>query len=260
MGLFDKLGKIAAVGALVVGGAKLIKDAVDKRKKTANDAPLDNQKQQAIPQSTGNTQSEVFYCSSCGTQLKKGAKFCSGCGMQIGESLKEDSTSQTTRTQEYAGTILKCPNCGESINKTTAICPSCGHQIVGASAIKSETDLYNRLMEIEKTRKKNIFGMGNEDEVDEKKLTLIQNFPIPNTIDDIINFMVLANTNINVKLSKHKIFNNNEGDYAKKISDAWVLKMQQMYQKAEIMFASDPRFAKIRDIYVKKMTELKIKI
>ena len=259
MGFFDKFGKIAAVGALVVGAGKLIKDAVDKRKKTANDAPIDYPEQSAIPKTTGNTQGEFFYCSCCGTQLKKGVKFCSGCGAQVGESLAIENTQQTTRTQEFAGTILKCPYCGENITKTTVVCPSCGCQLVGASAIKSETDLFNKLMEIEKTRKKNIFGMGNDDEVDEKKLTLIQNFPIPNTIDDIVNFMVLANTNIDVKLSKKKMFNN-DYTYKKRISDAWVSKMQQAYQKAEIMFGSEPMFGKVKSIYVNKMTELKIKI
>ena len=46
----------------------------------------------------------------------------------------------------------------------------------------------------------------------------------------------------------------------KMISDAWVAKMQQMYQKAEILFPNDPTFAGIQKIYFDKMAELKIKI
>lgn len=45
------------------------------------------------------------------------------------------------------------------------------------------------------------------DPVDKQKLALIQNFPIPNTVDDILEFMLLAVSNIDVSLSK-KAWNN----------------------------------------------------
>ena len=45
------------------------------------------------------------------------------------------------------------------------------------------------------------------DPVDKQKLALIQNFPIPNTVDDILEFMLLAVSNIDVNLSK-KAWNN----------------------------------------------------
>ena len=44
----------------------------------------------------------------------------------------------------------------------------------------------------------------------------------------------------------------------KVISDAWVAKMQQVYQKAEILFPDDPMFVKIKQIYTDKMVELKL--
>ena len=44
----------------------------------------------------------------------------------------------------------------------------------------------------------------------------------------------------------------------KVISDACVAKMQQVYQKAEILFPDDPAFAKVKQIYTDKMVELKM--
>ena len=46
----------------------------------------------------------------------------------------------------------------------------------------------------------------------------------------------------------------------KDISDAWVAKMQQVYQKAAMSFPNDPVFAQIRNLYEGKMAELKMKI
>ena len=107
------------------------------------------------------------------------------------------------------------------------------------------------------------------DPVDKQKLALIQSFPIPNTIDDIQEFMFLAIANIDVKLSKRNAKNRWNGyaktaetslTIAKTISDAWVSKMQQAYQKAAVAFPKEPAFDSIKQIYIEKMKELKIKL
>lgn len=45
----------------------------------------------------------------------------------------------------------------------------------------------------------------------------------------------------------------------KQISDAWVVKMQQLYKKAKRLFPNDEAFLQIQDIYFSKMKELHIK-
>ena len=104
---------------------------------------------------------------------------------------------------------------------------------------------------------------------DTQKLSLIRSFPIPNTVADIQEFMLLAVANIDVKLSKNsaggKMTNwMNSGNVnltmQKTISDAWVAKMQQSYQKAEMLFANEAIFVNIQKIYFDKMKELKIKV
>ena len=46
----------------------------------------------------------------------------------------------------------------------------------------------------------------------------------------------------------------------KVISDAWVAKMQQAYQKAEMLFPNTKAFGGIQKIYLDKMKDLKIKV
>lgn len=224
------------------------------------------------------------FCSNCGSKLGDGAKFCQGCGAPVNGTTIAPAVPEVPKTepvpvaqihkeerqQKYVGTVLKCPHCGGVIGETTAICPDCGMRITGRMAVNSVQEFKEQLMEIEAGRKKSVLGLLNvyaaADPVDKKKLTLIQNFPIPNTVDDILEFMMLAIPNIDVSVSKKTWANSSQSmqvlaiEMPKAISDAWVAKMQQAYQKAEILFPNDPAFRGIQKLYVDKMKELKIKI
>jgi hypothetical protein len=181
------------------------------------------------------------------------------------------TSNNSKRQQEYAGIILKCPNCGASITQTTAICADCGHRITGQAGVNSVHIFSEQLMVIERTRKKPGFGTvfgATIDPADQKKLSLIRSFPIPNSVDDIYEFMFLAIANIDVALSKSTIMNRYQNSakfesnltMPRTISDAWVSKMQQAYQKAQMSFPNDPAFLNIKQFYLDKMNELKIKV
>lgn len=233
-----------------------------------------------IPQPEENTGIKMLFCPNCGTKLNEGSKFCHGCGAAVGTVIPQPQVqtpppvqqepSRSERQQEYVGKVLKCPHCGGVINETAAICPDCGMQITGKSAVYSVQAFKEQLMEIESHRKKTFGGMfgvyATADPADKQKLTLIRNFPIPNTIDDILEFMMLAIANIDVKLSKKSWANSGQSmeilalEMPKVLSNAWVSKMEQVYRKAEISFPNDPAFAGIQKMYYDKMKELKIKV
>ncbi|MBS5111327.1 MAG: zinc ribbon domain-containing protein [Coprobacillus cateniformis] len=226
---------------------------------------------------------KIRYCVNCGVRIQDGAKFCQECGAKIGEidtpsqiqpeekaSINEPKNNYS-REQEYAGKILKCPNCGAVINQTTAICPECGMRITGQAAVSSMQAFKDQLMAIESTRSGKSAKMldYSPDPADMKKLSLIRSYPIPNSVDDILEFMLLAIANVDVQLSKNTASNKfkNWGktmetsvSIGKTISDAWVSKMQQAYQKAVITFPNDPMFDAIEQMYLEKMKELKIKV
>ncbi len=208
---------------------------------------------------------QVQFCIKCGAKNEIGARFCKGCGAtisQAGEVVAEQANSNN-RTQEYAGIVSKCPNCGEPISNTDVVCPACGYQITGRAASSSVQRLQNQLMAIENTRRqRSAFESLFYDEetdaeiINNKKVTLIKSFPIPNTIDEIAEFVILASTNIDVRLSKKSWFGKSGDSDEKALSDAWVGKLEQAYQKAELMFSDKPVFDKVRNIYEEKMAEL----
>jgi len=208
----------------------------------------------------------MAFCMNCGKQLPDGARFCAGCGTAIGEV-----NAGQERQQEYVGKVLKCSNCGAIITETTAVCPDCGLPITKRDAVSSVQRFNTQLMELEKTKKQKngsmmFANLRKVDPADNQKLMLIRNFPIPNSIDDISEFIMLAIANIDVSLSK-KTFsnalystNNANGETAatieRTISNAWVSKMEQCYHKAEMAFPNHPTFSVIQHAYQEKMREL----
>lgn len=272
MGLFnDKLDLQGAVGKIKERATDTFQQITDKSEVSGDNVPQ---------QETGR----AIFCQSCGTKLNEGAKFCHNCGTEVRTIPKVDSqeippipqnmkqSHFTERQQEFVGKILKCPNCGGNIAETTAVCPQCGMQITGKSALSSVQEFKEQLMEIERKRKINIAefigGIGaSANKSDIQKLTLIRNFPIPSSIDDCMEFMMLAIANIDVKLSKNTLSNKLSGHKKsetvstinRSISNAWVSKMEQVYRKAEILFPNTPEFESLQKIYYEKMEELKIK-
>ncbi len=301
LGSLGGLGEIAA--SLKNAASSAIQSAKGQPQRNTQDQVYTQPQQQqyvappqpipVMPKPTGG------FCSNCGGRLDAGARFCPGCGtpvsgvapvVQTQPSVPVTTTmppvsvvttpppvpaapvNPETRQQQFAGVIVKCPNCGQPISNIDVICPSCGYQITGRAASNSVQRLQAELMAVENSRKeitglgilkKMLDGEGEEEIICKKKATLIGSFPIPNTIEEIAEFVILAASNINVSLSKASLgnrFGRTGNDFKageRGISDAWVGKLQQAYQKAELMFSDKPAFEKIKDIYLRKMKELK---
>ena len=158
----------------------------------------------------------MAFCTNCGQQINDGAKFCSSCGAAV-----SNEKIHTQRKTVFEGNIHKCPNCGEVLNSFTSNCPSCGYEIRGASNSAAVQEFAVKLA---------LAGSRQE------KIAIIRNFPIPNTKEDIFEFMILASTNIGDNLEKD-------------ISAAWQSKTEQAYQKAQIFFQDEKEFSRIQNIY-----------
>ncbi len=191
----------------------------------------------------------MAYCTNCGQQLADGAKFCAGCGAAI------NTNNNTQRRQEWAGKIIKCPSCGEILNSFKARCPSCGFEIreIQASSAVQEFSKQLQLIEsqrIPKNDKKSSrlstifdpYDQRNEAKVDKQITNLIRNFSVPNTKEDVFEFMILASSN------------SDDNSY---VSKAWQAKTNQIYNKAKISFGSDPDFEKIQNLFEQKTNAVK---
>lgn len=188
--------------------------------------------------------------------MQKGACFCSKCGSSVEPENITENTE--TRTTTYTGEILKCPNCGETLNSFAVNCPTCGYEIRRAEATDSVKSLSEKLEKIESHRHSSIGStfskMFNQvSSLDEQKINLIRNFAIPNTKEDVLEFVILAAANIDVKT-----YSAGQTKAAQReLSDAWLAKLEQVYQKAQLMFPSSPEFQNIEKLYYQKMAQIK---
>ena len=172
----------------------------------------------------------------------------------------------TQRQQEYSGKLIKCPNCGEVLSSFTVNCPVCGYELRGLDSTYSIKSLQSKIEQLEAQRTnqkgpsliKQMFGYNKLEKVDSQIVSLIKNYTIPNTKEDILEFLILASSNIDFKvygLEKQQYQMNNPAQL--EISDAWIAKFEQAYQKAKILFGESEEFKNIDDLYKKTMKKLK---
>ena len=164
-----------------------------------------------------------MYCEKCGEKLNEGAMFCHGCGAPITQS------DENGRKQSFAGEIVKCPSCGEILSAFEGICPSCGFELRN---IKSSKAVSEFAYELKKSTSNS------------EKANIIRNFPVPHTREDILEFLILASSNI-------------EEDIQNDISEAWKSKMDQTYQKATVVINDEKELEHITELY--KTAEEKLK-
>lgn len=207
---------------------------------------------------------KMQFCPCCGAKLDEGAHFCKNCGEAIGnadcapQGAKHNQRTEKNASERkvvYEGTIHKCPNCGEVLESFSARCPACGMELRGTKATSSVREFALKLEVIEAQREyekpTGIFGrvsqMQRISKTDEQKISLIKNFSVPNTKEDILEFMILATSNVDMSMYS-SLDTPTAG--AKAMSEAWNAKIKQVYAKAKNTYRSDPDFAEIQELYV----------
>ena len=182
----------------------------------------------------------MAFCTECGHQLAEGAKFCFECGAKVNAP---SSPRVEQRKTVYDGEIHRCPNCGDILDAYESVCETCGYERRGTKATSSVQELARKLEAIESQRppKKaasiftQAFTQGHISKTDEQKINLIQSFPIPNTKEDVMEFMLLA-------------INNISGTNSSDIRIAWQAKLDQIHQKAS-MILPEADMAQVNALY-----------
>ncbi len=205
----------------------------------------------------------MAFCINCGQELAEGVKFCACCGRAA-----NDNNSAAQRRTLYDGEIYKCPNCGDILDAYESVCKSCGYERRGAKATGSVRELQLKLEGLYAKRPQRkihtIFTQalsgGQISNADEEIVGLIKNFSIPNNKEDIMEFIILASSNIDMKVygvnsEQYRMLNPAQ----REISDAWLAKYEQAYQKARLMFGGTQDFLNIQGVYEQKMHEIQKK-
>lgn len=215
----------------------------------------------------------MAYCTNCGTKLVDGDVFCGNCGKRIEAatascepvSPQAPATPQTpvppqatekpaVPTEESAppvkerkskSKIERCPACGEIVDKNAIICPSCGYAIRdvadGSIALLSQK---LDLIESKRPQKRKKDENDTISATDERKISLIRSWPIPNSKDDLIEFAAMASGNCIAppKLGIDRIAAEDA------LAEAWHSKFDQAYAKAEHLFGDSDEFALLMDL------------
>ena len=163
----------------------------------------------------------MAFCTNCGQQVADGAKFCANCGTPVSQNV-----ANTERKTVFDGEIHKCPHCGEVLKAFETVCPTCKFEIRGAKGSNAVKDLAEKL----------------ENASSEKqRIIIIKNFPIPNTKEDIFEFMLLASSNFDAFYYTTHL-------HVEDVSDAWLSKIEQCYSKAKILL-DDKDIVVIKNVY-----------
>lgn len=209
----------------------------------------------------------MSFCTNCGQQLSDGAKFCAGCGTAV------NGTNQNAqRKTVYEGEIHKCPNCGEVLDSFVSNCTACGFELRGTKNSNAIREFAMKLEQIENSRdvnnnfssfKNKMNQISSVNPIDEQKISLIRSFAIPNTKEDIYEFMILAASNIDIKLYGFAYdssqFQGMMATSQRSVSDAWLAKFEQAHQKAQLLFNDSQELMNINDLYERKIKEIQKK-
>ena len=130
------------------------------------------------------------------------------------EMEKAKSAQPSAPKSEKYGDVRKCPACGAIVPSMAAKCQECGHEFVNVGANMTTRLLMQKIDEIQSQSALLQNGVNAKDketaavetnaarqQVEERTIQAIQNFPIPNTKEDILEFMTLCMSNTNTNLS-----------------------------------------------------------
>lgn len=178
----------------------------------------------------------LAYCTKCGNQLAEGAKYCSKCGASVSSSGDE---SQEANRERFSGTVYKCPSCGQALGAFDSICPSCGHELRSSDVSKAMRSFLDQVASASSFEP----GPGQTLSMFDgatRVASEIKNFAIPNTKEDIFEFMILAHSTV---CSAH-------GGVMPSacILEAWVAKAEQAHQKGHLVLSGDD-LEKIDNMY-----------
>lgn len=222
-----------------------------------------------------------MYCSNCGEKLIPNSKFCKYCGTPTDntkneENMVEEKKIETNREElterkiVYEGKIHKCPNCGANLKSFESECSFCGYELRDLNASSSLNKFSIGLEEITSKplpefKQKTSFlklVIGKDFESDDAKkefesrveearkkeiANYISKYPIPNSKEDLMEFMILATNSIDIKASINDI-----------VKKAWISKMNQIMQKAKITLKNSKDLEIIEKLYNEKIRAIHI--
>ena len=171
----------------------------------------------------------------------------------------QNSSKSSAPKSEKMGDVRKCPACGAIVSAGSASCKECGFAFVGIDSAKSIQKLYDDLQAINnkeyiQKEAKGIFSTLTDDDDDiytrefqerkkraSEKATIIRNFPVPNSKNDLIEFLSGIHSQANPKGRKDSMSSIAYTAVEDLGLAYWVL-YTKCISLAKVSFAKDPAF------------------
>lgn len=186
---------------------------------------------------------------------------------------KDQNFNQSIPKSVKAGDLKKCPSCGSSVESFNTKCSDCGHEFRNIESSTSVKEFFRMLNNFESNTEEDesnplkafgnsfakmysdggIFGGGKEGR---QKREFIKNFPIPNTKEDILEFLALG---IPRAKKKGNFFSSNFSDAAWEIKahnllvPIWQSKCEQIIIKARFSMTDDKKTLEEIEFYAKQL-------
>ena len=181
-------------------------------------------------------------------------------------SKKVETPISAAPKSDKFGDLKKCPACNAIVQSFQTKCSDCGHEFSNIEANVSIEKLFKLITEIENTPKEK-FGMFQEDKKEayesdlvQKKAELIKNFPIPNTKNDILEFLTSAvpharkvKTGLGSLFSSKFIGGVSDAYKEQEIGKAWKNKCEQIILKARFSLKEDKKALDEINMYAQEL-------
>lgn len=165
----------------------------------------------------------------------------------------ETPVSAAPKSDKF-GDVKKCPACGAMVQSFSAKCTDCGHDFSNVEANASVQKLFKMLNDVENERKEDgmsvgkaiggmfakAYGLGGGDKVLSKKKTIISNFPIPTSKDDILEFLSLS---VPMAKTQGNFLTKQNEEYKEhnEMASTWKSKCEQIIMKAKFSMKEDKK-------------------
>jgi hypothetical protein len=185
-----------------------------------------------------------------------------------------ESQNTAAPVSNKLGDVKKCPGCGAITESFSTKCNDCGTEFRNINASQNIIKFFEKLNELEASREESLFvnqkmsaniGCGtlikwiflypilipyniiifvvNKSKppkwstTDIRKEEMIMNFPVPNSKEEIIEFLTLSISKIQVVTLLNRF--NEEGKYISKWNAIWRKKAEQIFTKAKLSMSND---------------------
>lgn len=141
------------------------------------------------------------------------------------------------------GRAKRCPACGEMVSVHETICPTCGFEV--RDVADGSIALLSKKLEIIESKRPEKRRKDKKSEIsttDERKISLIRNWPMPNSREDLIEFMAMASGNCipPAKIGSDRVASEDA------LAEAWRSKFDQAYVKAQRLFGATEDFEQFK--------------